>query len=66
MKKGDPFSPTLFIIAAEVLARGLNSLWEDGEFIGYGIPNRVRKKIIYHMQMTQFYSVQDTKNQQRI
>lgn len=35
---GDHLSPTLFIIAAEVLARGLNKLHEDTNFKGYGMP----------------------------
>lgn len=39
LKQGDPLSPTLFIIAAEVLALGLNKLHEDKEFKGYGMPN---------------------------
>ncbi|XP_059289632.1 uncharacterized protein LOC132043160 [Lycium ferocissimum] len=34
----DPLSPTLFIIAAEVLAKNLNSLHEDITFQGYGMP----------------------------
>ncbi|XP_059310243.1 uncharacterized protein LOC132061439 [Lycium ferocissimum] len=38
LKQGDPLSPTLFIIAAEVLARNLNSLHEDATFKGYGMP----------------------------
>ncbi|XP_059306203.1 uncharacterized protein LOC132057591 [Lycium ferocissimum] len=35
---GDPLSPTLFIIVAEVLARGLNKLHENAAFRGYGLP----------------------------
>ncbi|XP_059289476.1 uncharacterized protein LOC132042996 [Lycium ferocissimum] len=38
VKKGDPLSPTLFILAVEVLSRALNSLFEDGMFRGYGMP----------------------------
>ncbi|XP_049368399.1 uncharacterized protein LOC125833298 [Solanum verrucosum] len=38
LKQGDLLSPTQFIIAAEVLARNLNKLFEDGEFKGFGLP----------------------------
>ncbi|XP_016567089.1 uncharacterized protein LOC107865311 [Capsicum annuum] len=38
VKQGDPLSPTLFIIVAEVLSRGLNLLLSDNQFKGYGLP----------------------------
>ncbi|XP_060216645.1 uncharacterized protein LOC132644105 [Lycium barbarum] len=38
VKQGDPLSPTLVIIAAEVLTRSLNKLHEKPSFIGYGMP----------------------------
>lgn len=37
LKKEDSLSPTLFIIVAEVLSRGLNSLHKDPTFKGYGL-----------------------------
>ncbi|XP_060211975.1 uncharacterized protein LOC132639553 [Lycium barbarum] len=38
VKQGDPLSPTLFIIATEVLTSRLNKLHEKPSFIGYGMP----------------------------
>jgi len=38
VKQGDPLSPALFILAAEVLARALNDLFNNKDFKGYGMP----------------------------
>lgn len=40
LKQGNSLSPTLFIIATEVLTRGLNSLRQYRKFIGYGLPKQ--------------------------
>lgn len=38
VKQGDPLSPTLFILAAEVLGRALDALFDNPNFIGFGMP----------------------------
>ncbi|XP_060211803.1 uncharacterized protein LOC132639368 [Lycium barbarum] len=38
VKEGDPLSPALFILSAEVLTSALNSLFEISESKGYGMP----------------------------
>lgn len=38
VNQGDPLSPALFILSVEVLSKALNSLFEDNQFIGYGLP----------------------------
>ncbi|XP_059295494.1 uncharacterized protein LOC132048826 [Lycium ferocissimum] len=38
VKQGDPLSPALFILTAEVLSISLNTLFDNSMFRGYGMP----------------------------
>ncbi|XP_071902759.1 uncharacterized protein [Coffea arabica] len=38
LRQGDPLSPALFIIGAEVLSRGLNNLVMQSGFVGFKVP----------------------------
>lgn len=46
VKQGDPLSPTLFLLSAEVLSRALSSLFDDNTYIGYGMPKWTYGQII--------------------
>jgi len=50
VKQRDPLSPTLFIIAAEVMSRALNSLMRKKEFKCFGMPRGSHK--LNHLAFT--------------
>lgn len=60
LKQGNPPSPTIFIIITEVLAKGLNNIKEDIEFIDFGLPRWSEKinNLSYSDDSILFYSRQ--------
>ncbi|XP_070003073.1 uncharacterized protein [Nicotiana sylvestris] len=62
VKQGDPVSPTLFILAAEALSRGLNALHTNLYFCGFGMPKLSPKinHLAYAYDMIIFSSSDET------
>ncbi|XP_075099497.1 uncharacterized protein LOC142176265 [Nicotiana tabacum] len=62
IKQGDPVSPTLFILAAEALSRGLNALHTNLYFCGFGMPKWIPKinHLAYADDMIIFSSSDET------
>ncbi|XP_075097852.1 uncharacterized protein LOC142175172 [Nicotiana tabacum] len=62
IKQGDPVSPTLFILAAEALSRGLNALHTNLYFCGFGMPKWSPKinHLVYADDMIIFSSSDET------
>nr|XP_016487427.1 PREDICTED: uncharacterized protein LOC107807533 [Nicotiana tabacum] len=62
LKQGDPLSPTLFIIAAEVLPRSLNSLYRNPNFTPFSMPPNIPRinHLAYADDIVIFYSGDST------
>ncbi|XP_070021920.1 uncharacterized protein [Nicotiana sylvestris] len=62
VKQGNPVSPTLFILAAEALSRGLNALHTNLFFCGFGMPKWCLKinYLAYAYDMIIFSSSDET------
>lgn len=43
LKQGDPSLPSLFILAAEVLSKNINELFNNEEFKSFGKPKRTEQ-----------------------
>ncbi|XP_070043193.1 uncharacterized protein [Nicotiana tomentosiformis] len=58
LKQGDPLSPTLFIIATEVLSRSLNSLYRNPNFTPFSMPPNIPRinHLAYADDIVIFYS----------
>ncbi|XP_019251288.1 PREDICTED: uncharacterized protein LOC109230219 [Nicotiana attenuata] len=64
VKQGDPLSPTLFILAAEVLGRALDALLNNPDFIGFGMPKWIHN--INYLSYAESYSILLTMEQSNL
>lgn len=53
LKKGDPFSPALFILGVEVLSRSLNRLYINPNFHGFFMD--LRGPLVNHMSFADHF-----------
>ncbi|XP_059292446.1 uncharacterized protein LOC132045892 [Lycium ferocissimum] len=57
VKPGDPLSPALFILSAEVLNRALNALFDCSSYVGYAIvPTKYTKTELHKIFASSFWS----------